>query len=131
MWNFVNTPVKFNGREYTFAFLRSNVPFPIVGLDFLRYFGMQVNPSSTAILIIIIIIISIYLTCREMWLSPVIQATGRQEQWDGSRWKYLTNSNRWISVAALWPAIRRHGLKCASEPHDENSLLDSLARHLL
>jgi hypothetical protein len=21
--------------------------------------------------------------CREMWLSPVIQATGRQEQWDG------------------------------------------------
>jgi hypothetical protein len=25
------------------------------------------------------------LNCREMWLSPVIQATGRQEQWDGSR----------------------------------------------
>jgi hypothetical protein len=68
---------------------------------------------------------------RGMWLSPVIQATGRQEQWDGSRWNDLTNSNRWISVAALWPAIRRHDLKCASEPHDENSLLDSLARQLL
>jgi hypothetical protein len=46
-WNFVNTVVKFNGWEYTFAFL----PFPIVGLDFLRFFGMQVNPSSPAILI--------------------------------------------------------------------------------
>jgi hypothetical protein len=27
------------------------VPFPIIGLDFLRYFGMQVNPSSPTILI--------------------------------------------------------------------------------
>jgi hypothetical protein len=27
------------------------MPFPIVGLDFLRYFAMQVNPSSPAILI--------------------------------------------------------------------------------
>jgi hypothetical protein len=26
---------------------------------------------------------------------------------------------------------RWHGLKCASEPHDEISLLDSLARQLL
>jgi hypothetical protein len=50
-WNFVNTAVKFNSWEYTFAFLRADVPFPIVGLDFLRYFGMQVNPSSPAILI--------------------------------------------------------------------------------
>jgi predicted aspartyl protease len=50
-WNFVNTAVKFNGWEYIFAFLRADVPFPIVGLDFLRYFGMQVNPSSPAILI--------------------------------------------------------------------------------
>jgi predicted aspartyl protease len=50
-WNFVNTAVKFNGWEYTFAFLRADVPFPIVGLDFLHYFGMQVNPSSPAILI--------------------------------------------------------------------------------
>jgi hypothetical protein len=33
-WNFVNTAVKFNGREYMFAFLRADVPFPIVGLDF-------------------------------------------------------------------------------------------------
>jgi hypothetical protein len=29
----------------------NNVPFPIVGLDFLQFFGMQVNPSSPAILI--------------------------------------------------------------------------------
>jgi hypothetical protein len=43
-WDFVNNAVKFNGGEYRFAFLRANVPFPIVGLDFLRYFGMQVNP---------------------------------------------------------------------------------------
>jgi hypothetical protein len=50
-WNFVSTAVKFNGREYTFAFLRADVPFPIVGLDFLRFFGMQVNPSSPTILI--------------------------------------------------------------------------------
>jgi hypothetical protein len=50
-WNFVNTAVKFNGWEYTFAFLSADVPFPIVGLDFLRYFGMQVNPSSPGILI--------------------------------------------------------------------------------
>jgi hypothetical protein len=50
-WNFVNTAVKFNSREYTFAFVRPDVPFPIVGLDFLRYFGMQVNPSSPTILI--------------------------------------------------------------------------------
>jgi hypothetical protein len=47
----VNTAVKFNGREYTFAFLRADVPFPIIGLDFLRFFGMQVNPLSPAILI--------------------------------------------------------------------------------
>jgi hypothetical protein len=33
-WNFVNTVVKFNGQEYTFTFLRVDVPFPIVGLDF-------------------------------------------------------------------------------------------------
>jgi predicted aspartyl protease len=45
-WDFVNTVVKFNGGEYRVAFLRADVPFPIVGLDFLRYFGMQVNPSS-------------------------------------------------------------------------------------
>jgi hypothetical protein len=50
-WNFVNTVVKFNGWEYTFAFLRAHVPFPIVGLDFLRFYGMQVNPSSPTILI--------------------------------------------------------------------------------
>jgi hypothetical protein len=50
-WDFVNTAVKFNGGEYRFAFLRADVPFTIVGLDFLRYFGMQVNPSSLAILI--------------------------------------------------------------------------------
>jgi predicted aspartyl protease len=50
-WNFVNTVVKFNGWEYTFTFLRADVPFPIVGLDFLRFFGMQVNPSSPANLI--------------------------------------------------------------------------------
>jgi hypothetical protein len=29
---------------------------------------------------------------REKWLSPVIQATGRQEQWDGMRRKNLTVS---------------------------------------
>jgi hypothetical protein len=29
------------------------------------------------------------LSCREKWLSPVIQATGRQEHWDGLRWKNL------------------------------------------
>jgi predicted aspartyl protease len=51
MWDFVNTAVKFNGGEYRFAFLRADVPFPIVGLDFLRYFRMQVNPSSPALLI--------------------------------------------------------------------------------
>jgi hypothetical protein len=50
-WNFMNTVLKFNGREYTFAFLRADVPFPIVGLDFLQFFGMQVDPSSPAILI--------------------------------------------------------------------------------
>jgi hypothetical protein len=43
-WNFVNTAVRFNGQEYMFA-------FPIVGLDFLRFFGMQRNPSSPMILI--------------------------------------------------------------------------------
>jgi hypothetical protein len=32
MWNFMNTVVKFNGNEHTFAFLRA---FPIVGLEFL------------------------------------------------------------------------------------------------
>jgi hypothetical protein len=50
-WNFVNTGVKFNSQEYMFAFLRADVPFPIIGLDFLRYFGMQVNPLFPAILI--------------------------------------------------------------------------------
>jgi hypothetical protein len=51
MWNFFNTVVKFNGWEYTFAFLRADIPFPIVGLDFLPFFGMQVDPSSPAVLI--------------------------------------------------------------------------------
>jgi predicted aspartyl protease len=51
-WNFVNTAVKFNGLEYTFAFLRADVPFPIIGLDFLKFVGKQVNPSSAAILIV-------------------------------------------------------------------------------
>jgi predicted aspartyl protease len=50
-WNFMNSAVKFNGQEYTFAFLRADVPFPIVGLDFVRFFGMQVNPSYPVILI--------------------------------------------------------------------------------
>jgi hypothetical protein len=35
MWNFLNNAVKFIGQEYTFAFLRADVPFPIVGLNFL------------------------------------------------------------------------------------------------
>jgi hypothetical protein len=47
----VNIVVKFNGWEYMFAYLRADVPFPIVGLDFLRFLGMQVNPYSPAILI--------------------------------------------------------------------------------
>jgi hypothetical protein len=47
----MNTAVKFNGREYIFAFLMADVPFPIISLDFLRYFGMQVKPSSPVILI--------------------------------------------------------------------------------
>jgi hypothetical protein len=35
------------GILYTFAFLRADVPCPIVSLDFgLKKFGMQVNPSS-------------------------------------------------------------------------------------
>jgi hypothetical protein len=36
--------------------------------------------------------VSILLSCRENWLSPVIQATGRQEQWDDLRRKNLIAS---------------------------------------
>jgi predicted aspartyl protease len=50
-WNFVNMRVEFNGWERKFAFLRADVPFPIIGLDFLRFFGMQVDPSSSEILV--------------------------------------------------------------------------------
>jgi hypothetical protein len=50
-WNFVNTRVEFNGWERKFAFVRADVSFPIIGLDFLRFFGMQVNPSSSEILV--------------------------------------------------------------------------------
>jgi hypothetical protein len=49
-WNFVNTVVKFNGWEYTFAFLRADVPFPIIGLDFLGFFwdaGQPLLPRVT------------------------------------------------------------------------------------
>jgi hypothetical protein len=35
---------EFNGWERNFTFLRADVPFPIIGLDFLRFFGMQVTP---------------------------------------------------------------------------------------
>jgi predicted aspartyl protease len=50
-WNFVNLRVEFNGWERQFAFLRADVPFPIIGLDFLRFFRMQVDPSSSDILV--------------------------------------------------------------------------------
>jgi hypothetical protein len=50
-WNFVNTRVEFNGWERQFAFLRADVPSSIIGLDFLRFFGTQVNPSSSEILV--------------------------------------------------------------------------------
>jgi hypothetical protein len=43
--------VEFNGWERRFAFLRAVVPFPIIVLDFLRFFGMQVNPSSSIVLV--------------------------------------------------------------------------------
>jgi hypothetical protein len=33
-WNFVNTRVEFNGWERKLVFLRADVPFPIIGLDF-------------------------------------------------------------------------------------------------
>jgi hypothetical protein len=33
-----------------------------------------------------------WLSSREKWLSPVIQATGRQEQWDGLRRTALISS---------------------------------------
>jgi hypothetical protein len=46
----VNT-MEFNGWERQLAFLRADVPFPIIGLDLLRFFGMQVDPSSTEILV--------------------------------------------------------------------------------
>jgi hypothetical protein len=50
-WNFVNTQVEFNGWERKFAFLQADVLCPIFGLDFLRFFGMQANPSSSEILV--------------------------------------------------------------------------------
>jgi hypothetical protein len=40
-WNFVNVRVEFNGWERQFAFLRADVPFPIIGLDFLRFSGCR------------------------------------------------------------------------------------------
>jgi Reverse transcriptase (RNA-dependent DNA polymerase) len=43
--------VEFNGWERQFAFLQADVAFPIIGLDFLRFFVMQVNPSSSEILV--------------------------------------------------------------------------------
>jgi hypothetical protein len=39
---------------------------------------------------------------EEMWLSPVIQATGRQEQWDNLRWKISTSAADGI----WWPHQR-------------------------
>jgi predicted aspartyl protease len=50
-WNFVNTRVEINDWEQKFVFLHADVPCPIIGLDFLRFFGMQVNPSSSEIFI--------------------------------------------------------------------------------
>jgi predicted aspartyl protease len=64
-WNFVNTRVEFNGWERKFAFLRADVPFPIIGLDFLRFFGMQVNPSSSEILV----------------PTPLSALSGRRHRW--------------------------------------------------
>jgi hypothetical protein len=48
---FLFTWIRFNGLEYTF--LRADVPFPIVGLDLLKFFWDlgTVHPSSFAILI--------------------------------------------------------------------------------
>jgi hypothetical protein len=50
-WNFVNTRVEFNGWERKLAFLQADVPFPIICLDFFRFFGMQVDPSSSEVLV--------------------------------------------------------------------------------
>jgi hypothetical protein len=50
-WNFVNTRLEFNGWERKFTFLLADVQFPIIGLDFLRFFGMQVNSSSSEVLV--------------------------------------------------------------------------------
>jgi hypothetical protein len=49
--NFVNMRVEFNSWERKFAFLHADVPFPIICLYFLRFFGMQVNPSSSDVLV--------------------------------------------------------------------------------
>jgi hypothetical protein len=43
--------MEFIGWERKFAFLRADVLFPIISLDFLRFFGMQVNPSSSEVLV--------------------------------------------------------------------------------
>jgi hypothetical protein len=58
-----------------------------------------------------------------MWLSPVIQATGRQEQWDGLRWKISTSAADGI----WWPhydhPIGDMVLDKAAVPHEETSLV--------
>jgi hypothetical protein len=60
---------------------------------------------------------------REMWLSPVIQATGRQEQWDGMRWRDLYKS----TDGFLWPHYRwlpiDRARKLPKKPVDKNCLV--------
>ncbi len=48
-WGEKTINLSFQGKRFTWTFLLAAVSFPIIGVDFLRHFGLMVDPSANAL----------------------------------------------------------------------------------
>jgi hypothetical protein len=50
-WGFARSQVRLGGRLFTWQFLKAQVKFPIIGIDFLKHFSMMVDPVTPCLII--------------------------------------------------------------------------------
>ncbi len=48
-WGEKTINLSFQGKRFTWTFLLAAVSFPIIGVDFLRHFGLMVDPAANAL----------------------------------------------------------------------------------
>jgi predicted aspartyl protease len=48
-WGFIKAQIKIGGRSFTWRLLRAQVKFPILGVDFLKHFGLMVDPVTPSL----------------------------------------------------------------------------------